>query len=51
MNFPFLPGAPHRGRLPRHVLQRNGGLAEIWNLDDVDILCHPLLVLTHLRVF
>ena len=32
---------------PRHVLQTNGGLADIWYMDDGDILCHPLLVPTY----
>ena len=30
---------------PRHVLQKNGGLADQWYMDDGDIMCHPILVL------
>ena len=29
---------------PRHVLQKNGGLADLWYMDDGDILCQPVLV-------
>ena len=36
---------------PRHVLQKNGGLADLWYMDDGDILCHPILVLTYLQEF
>ena len=28
---------------PRHALQEKRGLANFWNLDDGDILCHPML--------
>ena len=27
---------------PRHSLQKNGGLADHWYMDDGDILCHPI---------
>ena len=26
---------------PRHALHENGGLADLWYIDDGDILCHP----------
>ena len=29
---------------PRHALQKNGGLADQWYMDDSDIMCHPILV-------
>ena len=29
---------------PRHALQENGGVADLWYMDDGDILCHPVLV-------
>ena len=28
---------------PPHTLQKNGGLADFWHMDDGDILCHPPL--------
>ena len=31
---------------PRHALQENGGLADLWYMDDGDIVCHPILVPT-----
>ena len=30
---------------PQHALQKNGGLADDWYMDDGDIVCHPFLVL------
>ena len=30
---------------PQHALQKSGGLADQWYLDDGDIMCHPILVL------
>ena len=24
--------------------EENGGLADVWHIDDGDILCHPILV-------
>ena len=33
---------------PQHVLQTNGGLADVWYMNDGDILCHPILVPTYL---
>ena len=36
---------------PRHALQRNGGLADQWYMDDGDIMCHPILVLLFLQDF
>ena len=29
---------------PRHALQKNGGLADLWYMDDGDTMCHPILV-------
>ena len=26
---------------PQHALQKNGGLADLWYMDDDDIMCHP----------
>ena len=31
-------------RRPQHALQTNGGLADLWCMDDGDITCHPILV-------
>ena len=42
-----LTGAHH----PRHTLQKNGGLADQWYMDDGDIMCHPILVLPFLQDF
>ena len=36
---------------PRRVLQMNGGLADLWYMDDGDILCHPILVPSWLQEF
>ena len=36
---------------PRHAVQENGGLADFWYVDDGDILCHPMLVLSNLQAF
>ena len=36
---------------PRHVLQKNGGLADMWYMDDGDILYHPVLVPSYLQEF
>ena len=30
---------------PQHALQKSGGLADQWYMDDGDISCHPILVL------
>ena len=30
--------------IQRHALQENGGLADLWYMDDGDIVCHPILV-------
>ena len=35
---------------PRHALQKNGGLAHPWYMDDGDIMCHPVLVPSYLKV-
>ena len=36
---------------PQHALQKNGGLADQWYMDDGDIMCHPVLVLPFLQDF
>ena len=33
---------------PRHALQKNGGRADLWYMDDADTLCHPILVPSYL---
>ena len=35
---------------PRHALEKNGGLAHVWCVDDGDIMCHPILVLFFCRI-
>ena len=34
---------------PRHALQENGGLADLWYMDDGDIMCHSVLVSSNLH--
>ena len=34
---------------PQHALQKSGGLADQWYMDDGDIMCHPILVLPFLQ--
>ena len=29
---------------PQHALQKKGGLADLWYMDDGDIMCHKILV-------
>ena len=36
---------------PQHALQKNGGLADLWYMDDGDIMCHPILVPSYLQEF
>ena len=36
---------------PRHALQKSGGLADPWHMDDGDVMCHPILVLPFLQNF
>ena len=36
---------------PRYALQEHGGLADLWNMDDGDIMCHPVLVPSYLHEF
>ena len=36
---------------PQHALQKNGGLTDLWYMDDGDIVCHPILVQTYLQEF
>ena len=36
---------------PQHALQKNGGLADQWYMDDGDIMCHPIPVLPFLQDF
>ena len=45
------PGKAHWCSYPRHALQKNGGLANQWYMDDGDIMCHPILVLPFLQHF
>ena len=33
------------------LLQTNGGLADLWCMDDGDITCHPILVPSFLQEF
>ena len=34
---------------PQHALQKNGGLADPWYMDDRHIMCHPILVPSFLQ--
>ena len=43
--------APLRSLDPRHEVQKGGGLADFWYLDDGDILCCPGLVVPFLQAF
>ena len=36
---------------PHHALQKSGGLADQWYMDDGDIVRHPILVLPFLQDF
>ena len=36
---------------PQHALQKNGGVADLWYMDDGDIMCHPILVPSFLQEF
>ena len=36
---------------PKHALQKSGGLADQWSMDDGDTMCHPILVLPFLQEF
>ena len=36
---------------PQHALQKNRGLADLWYMDDGDVMCHPILVLSFLQEF
>ena len=36
---------------PRHTLRENGGLVDLWHMDDGEILCHPILVPSYLQEF
>ena len=50
----FLLGGPEKrtkAHDPRHALQKNGGLTDLWDMDDGDIMCHPILVPSFLREF
>ena len=52
VNFPF--GGPDRltgAHDPLHALQRSGGVADQWYMDDGDTMCHPILVLPFLQEF
>ena len=47
----FQLGGPEKftGADARHVLQKHGVLADLWYMDDGDILCHPILVPSYLQ--
>ena len=45
------PGEAYRSRRLQHALQKNGGLADLWYMDDGDIMCHPILVPSFLQEF
>ena len=50
----FLLGGPEKrtgAHDPQHALQKRGGLADQWYMDDGDIMCHPILVPSYLREF
>ena len=34
---------------PLRALQKNGGLADLWYMDDGDIVCRPILVPSYLH--
>ena len=36
---------------PQHAMQKSGGLAEQWYMDDGDIMCHPILMPSFLQAF
>ena len=36
---------------PQHALQKKGGLADLWYMDDGDIMCHRILVPSFLQEF
>ena len=36
---------------PQHALQKNGGLADLWDMDDGDIMCHPIFAPFFLQEF
>ena len=38
-------------RDPWHEVQKNGGAADFWYLDDGDIMCHPKHVLSIFNTF
>ena len=51
-NFQF--GGPEKltaAHDTQHALQKKGGPADLWYMDDCDIMCHPVLVPTYLREF
>ena len=35
----------------QHALQKNGGPADLWYMDDGDTMCHPILVPSYLHEF
>ena len=51
--IPFAPEARLTSQAydHRHEVQERGGLADIWFLDDGDIMCHPVLVAPFLKAF
>ena len=36
---------------PQHALQKNGGLADLWDMDDGDIMCHRIFAPFFLQKF
>ena len=51
-NFHFCgPEIFTRSRRPAVRAAKNGGLADVRYMDDGDILCHPVLVPSHLQEF
>ena len=50
----FQPGGPEKltgAHDPQHALQKSGGLADQWYMDNGDNMCHPTLVLLLLQDF
>ena len=49
----FQLGGPEKltGAHDPHALQNNGGLADLWFMDDGDIMCHPIVVMPFLQDF
>ena len=53
-NQPSQLGSPEKlagAHDPQHALHENGGLADLWYVDEGDIMCHPILVPSCLQEF